>query len=1233
MTTLAAGDLALIGYSSDTAGKSFAFVLLKDVDATTTVNFTDNGWLAAGGFRAGEGVVSWSAPAGGATAGTVISFTGLTGTFNPSTSGDQIIAYQGPATAAATPLFAVDFADNNTTFAADATSSNTSAVPTGLIIGTTALGFGPDNGAYVGATAGTAGALLQAIGNPANWTTDDANPVAYKTAFTVAAGTSISVGSVSVAEGDSGDHVATFTVTRNDAGGAFTVDFATHDGTATAGSDYDAAQGTLTFAAGGPTSQTVSVVVHGDTQVEGNETFTLGLSNLQNTQGTASIATGTGTGTILNDDVQLVKTYEIQGAGHTSPLLGQHVVTEGVVTAVDTTGSRGFWIQDQSGDGNNATSDAVFVFTNAAPTVHAGDLVRVDGTVNEFQGNDANNLTITEVGSSNANVTVEGTGFTIAPTIIGDGGRHIPTEVIDNDHFTTFDPSQDAVDFYESIEGMLVTVKNAQAVDATASGQTWVVADNGASATGMNDRGGITIAPGDMNPERIEIFADSGVSNVQLNNVAGDHLGDVTGVVSYFGGNYELLPLTVGSTASAGAVPRETTTLASDASHVTIGAYNLENLDPTDPASKFAQLGQDIAHNLGAPDIIGVEEIQDADGAGPGTNLSGAVTLNKLVDAIVAAGGPHYSFIEVDPTVNNQTGGEPNGNIRQAFLYDATRVSYVDGSVRQLTDNDPTNGDAFNNSRKPLVADFMFHGEKITAIDVHDFSRGGSDELFGQDQPPINNGDQRRVDQTTPVKQYVEQLVQADPHAHVAVMGDFNAFQFETSLTQLESGGALSNLTNLLAPTDRYSFAFEGNMEQIDQMLVSPSLQPGAQFDVVHLNTGVADRPTDHDPIVSRLFVNTAPVSVADNGYAATEDTPFTVDAAHGVLANDTDLNSDVLSAVLGQGPQHGALQLNADGSFTYTPGADFNGQDSFTYLAQDPSGAGAALATVVLQVAPVNDAPVAQPDAASVSENQAVTIDVLGNDTDVDTGDTKSILSVSGTALGGHVTIVDGQLVYVADADSFDLLTAGQSVTDSFTYTMQDAAGAKSSATVSVAVNGVPNAPTINGGNGDSVLTGTAGDEAINGGNGADQLFGLAGADTLSGGNGGDTLSGGDGIDSLSGANGDDSLAGGAGADALSGGNGADTLNGGAGDDLLTGDNGPDRFVFSGIFGHDVVSDFSHGDTIQVDHSQFGDFNDLLSHAHQVGADVVITYDAAAAITLTAVQLTSLHASDFAFV
>ena len=77
------------------------------------------------------------------------------------------------------------------------------------------------------------------------------------------------------------------------------------------------------------------------------------------------------------------------------------------------------------------------------------------------------NLPITEVSTSNANVVVEGSGFTIAPTVIGEGGRLPPTEVIDSDHFGVFNPTHDAVDFYESLEGMLVTIKSAQAVGST----------------------------------------------------------------------------------------------------------------------------------------------------------------------------------------------------------------------------------------------------------------------------------------------------------------------------------------------------------------------------------------------------------------------------------------------------------------------------------------------------------------------------------------------------------------------------------------------------------------------------------------------------------------------------------------------------------------------------------------------------------------------------------------------
>jgi len=1157
MTTLSVGDLALIGYSADTAGKSFSFVLLTAIDAGTVISFTDNGWLAAGGFRSGEGVFTYTAPAGGVAAGTVITVTGLTGSLNPSTSGDQFIAYQGSG-ATATPLFALDFADNNTTYAGDASNSNTSAIPTGLAAGSTALAFGPDNGAYVGTTTGTKAEILSAIANSANWSLDDGNPVAYKTGFTVTDGgvpsANVSISDVTLTEGDSGDQVMTFTVTRTNTTGAFSVDFATADGSAQAGSDYAETHGTLTFTAGGPASQTISVIVHGDATPEPNEAFAVNLSNLVVTSGAAAIVDGVGQGAIVNDDFAPVAIYDIQGAGHISAYDGQTVSTQGVVTAIDTTGSRGFWIQDVTGDGNDATSDAVFVFTNAIPTVQVGDLVKVTGTVDEYNGGVATNLTITEITAPT--ISVIGTG-SVAATVLGAGGRAIPNTVIDDDHLTSYDPATDGVDFYESIEGMVVTIHGAQAVDATITGQTWVTADNGADATGLNSRGGVTLSDGDNNPERILVYADSGV-NPGFNSayVLGDQLGDVTGVVSYFGGKYEVIATSVEHTTSGGAVPLEVTTLAGDASHLTIGAYNLENISPQDSDAKFAALAADIAHNLGAPDILGVEEIQDADGTGNGTNYSGADTLNKLVAAIEAAGGPHYSWIEIAPTANNTTGGESNGNIRNAFLYLADRVEYVEGSARLVTDTTgPAN--AFNNSRNPLAADFVFRGETITAIDVHNYSRGGSDPLFGANQPAANSGDDRRADQSTAVHDYVAGLLAADPDAHIAVMGDFNAYYYEQSLTLLEADGALYNLARTLTPEERYSYIFEGNAQQIDNLLVSQSLKDGAVFDNVHLNTGQAsiDQPTDHDAILSQLFINTAPVATLDAVFTVSEDTVLTVDAAHGVLANDSDLNGDALTAVLGQGPTYGTLVLNADGSFVYTAAANYNGADAFTYTAHDAYGGVSGVVTVQLGVEAVNDAPVGAADAASVAEDASILVNVLANDHDVDL-DALAIAALSGakSALGASISIENGQVRYVADADSFDQLAAGKSVVDSFTYTASDGHG------------GFTAPITV------SITVGEAGDNRTLSGNllKANSFTDTGEKDT--------TYTGGLLADTINGGGGSDHLIGGAGNDRIDGGTGRDTLEGGLGNDILTGGAGADDFVFNLLSGTDHITDFNPG-------------------------------------------------------
>jgi hypothetical protein len=130
-TILSVGDIAIVHYNSDT--DAFTFVFLRDVEAGTIVNFTDNGWLAAGGFRPGEDTVTYTAPSA-ITAGTIVTLSGL----DLDAAGDQIIAYQGdPATP--TILHLVDFGDGNNTVAGDATDANTTALPPGFTLGVNAV--------------------------------------------------------------------------------------------------------------------------------------------------------------------------------------------------------------------------------------------------------------------------------------------------------------------------------------------------------------------------------------------------------------------------------------------------------------------------------------------------------------------------------------------------------------------------------------------------------------------------------------------------------------------------------------------------------------------------------------------------------------------------------------------------------------------------------------------------------------------------------------------------------------------------------------------------------------------------------------------------------------------------------------------------------------------------------------------------------------------------------------
>ena len=194
--------------------------------------------------------------------------------------------------------------------------------------------------------------------------------------------------------------------------------------------------------------------------------------------------------------------------------------------------------------------------------------------------------------------------------------------------------------------------------------------------------------------------------------------------------------------------------------------------------------------------------------------------------------------------------------------------------------------------------------------------------------------------------------------------------------------------------------------------------------------------------------VNDAPVAVND-AFTTNEDTVLTVPAP-GVAGNDTDVEGNALTAALVSGPSHSTLTLSSDGSFIYTPDANYHGPDSFTYRANDGS-ANSDLATVTITITPVNDPPVANSDTASTLEGTPVTFAVLGNDTDVDNA-TLSISSFAQPAHGSVTLNADGTFTYMP--------TAGYIGGDSFDYTVKDPDGLTSTATVSLSVNPANRAP-----------------------------------------------------------------------------------------------------------------------------------------------------------------------------
>ncbi|MFF0794265.1 lamin tail domain-containing protein [Streptomyces spiralis] len=567
-----------------------------------------------------------------------------------------------------------------------------------------------------------------------------------------------------------------------------------------------------------------------------------------------------------------LRIHDIQGTSRISPQSGRTVTNvPGVVTAVRSTGSKGYWIQDPEPDGNPATSEGLFVFTGSAtPLVKVGDSVLVSGKVSEYYpgGRSSGSQSVTELTGPTAAVLSAGNTVP-APEVIDSStlpDAYAPQAQGGSIESLELQPGAYALDWLEAHEGMRVQIGDSRVVGATnAYNETWITTKPAQNPT---PRGG-TVVTGYDDPNSGRLLVTS-LTGDQLTANVGDTLtGTTTGPVDYSNyGGYNVQATTLGTVEPGGLTPDVSSKGKSN--ELSVATYNVENLDPTDPQSKFDRLAQGIVMNLAAPDIVSLEEIQDDNGPKDDGTVTAGTTVSRFIDAIRAAGGPSYDWRAIDP-VNDSDGGEPGGNIRNVFLFNPQRVTFVDRPGGDSTTAveavgngkkgvrlsvspgriDPTS-DAWTSSRKPLVGEFVFRGKQVFVVGNHFNSKGGDQPVHGAFQPPTLSSETQRTAQAKEVNTFVSGLLDKDPKAKVVVLGDLNDYQFSKPLAALTAGDVLTDLINTLPVNERYSYVYDGNSQTLDHILVSSAVKK-PEYQVVHINSEFSDQTSDHDPQVVRF--------------------------------------------------------------------------------------------------------------------------------------------------------------------------------------------------------------------------------------------------------------------------------------------------------------------------------------------------------------------------------------------
>ncbi|MGJ5715391.1 endonuclease/exonuclease/phosphatase family protein [Staphylococcus equorum] len=581
-----------------------------------------------------------------------------------------------------------------------------------------------------------------------------------------------------------------------------------------------------------------------------------------------------------------IEIHDIQGEGHQSPYDGKKVNNiKGIVTyQYELNGGKYLHIEtpDDKQDNNPNTSEGLIIYTgNQNYDAKKGDLVTVTGTVDEYYidgygDKQETDLPVTQINARDdkgGNVSIEESNQKLPePYEI----EKVPSKISANDNFQNFDREQYAIDYWESLEGMRVKVGDVRSVGPQEHGDLFTVLDDQPAET---DNGGVRLTENDQHGERIPFKMYDNNKARDFDVATGDKFkGPIIGHVNYGFQNYKLnVDLDDMKQAHVeGDTEPEPTSIEPSNQKLNVASYNLENFSNNSSSTtedKADKIANGITEHMKNPDIIGVTEVQDNDGpkeGGPEANKS----YERLIKDIEEAGGPKYKYLNIDPSMN-EDGGQPDANIRVGFLYNPKRVqfdksiesgdadtavSYKDGDLTLNPGRIDPNNPAFDDSRKPLAAQFKFHGEQVIVLANHWNSKNGDTPLFGSQQPPVLESENQRVEIAKSVGRFVEQVQKDNPNAYIVSVGDYNDFQWSKPLKTFESFN-MSNMIYDLPESERYSYNYQGNSQALDHIFVSNNLKHHTELDPIHVNSDFTDmsgRASDHDPLLAQIDLKQA---------------------------------------------------------------------------------------------------------------------------------------------------------------------------------------------------------------------------------------------------------------------------------------------------------------------------------------------------------------------------------------